>query len=246
MSRKFNAILGLGALAAFGFASSAFAGVNCPASPVGPWSSQSALGGSVAIVEGGYDSTNCRMDAAITTNGPGVNAFVRDNTPGQDGSESRYRAQFLINADNLTGLNSIQSAKIFGATANTPYLNHSDVIRLTLFGNLQGTQKVLGILTVCEGQSNNQCAATAQLSAGVNRIEIDWNKDASNVRVWINAANENDPPVATINANNAGWSGVDYATLGLANASPSYRSAQLNKAVGFDEFDSRRQTFIGQ
>jgi len=47
MSRKFNAILGLGALAAFGFASSAFA--QCPTGPVPPWSSQSALGGRVAI-----------------------------------------------------------------------------------------------------------------------------------------------------------------------------------------------------
>ena len=44
MSRKFNALLGLGALA---FASSAFA--QCPSSPVPPWSSQSTLGGAVDL-----------------------------------------------------------------------------------------------------------------------------------------------------------------------------------------------------
>lgn len=237
MSRKFNALLGLGALA---FASSAFA--QCPSSPVPPWSSQSVLGGTVAIVAGGYDGTSCRMNAQITVNGPGVNAFVRDNTPA---NEPRYRAQFLINVDTLTGLNSIQSAKIFGASTDAAHLALSDVVRLSVFGNLAGTSKVLGIFAVCEGQTGNQCSATTALAAGVNRIEIDWQKSATgSLRVWVNNSNEASPTV-TLNGNNNGWGGVDFATLGLANASPSFRANQLNRAVGFDEFDSRRQTFIG-
>jgi hypothetical protein len=240
MSRKFNAILGLGALAAFGFASSAFA--QCPTGPVPPWTSQSALGGAVAIVAGGFDGTSCRMDSTITTNGPGVNAFVRDNTPA---TEPRYRAQFIINVDSLTGLNSIQSSKIFGATSDTAHLSLTDIVRMSVFGNLQGTSKVLGILTVCEGAAGNQCAATTALAAGENRVEIDWNQADGTLDVWVNSGVEATPTV-TLTGNSSNWAGVDYATLGLSSPSPSFRTAHLNRAVGFDEFDSRRTSFIGE
>src|SRR5690606_27503443 len=141
MSRKFNAILGLGALAAFGFASSAFA--QCPASPVPPWSSQSALGGTVAIVSGGYDGTSCRMDATLTSSLTTASAFVRDDTPSD---EARYRAQFLINADNLTGQTLTQSVKVFGASTEAPASGLGDVVRLTISGNVAGTQKNLNII----------------------------------------------------------------------------------------------------
>lgn len=237
MSRSLNAVL---ALAALGFASTSFA--QCPASAVPPWSSQSALGGSVAIVAGGFDGTACRMNSTITVNGPGVSAFVRDNTPA---GEARYRAQFFINGDTLTGLNSIQSSKIFGANTDTPFGGVSDVVRLSIFGNLAGTSKVLGILTACEGQPGSQCSATTPLIAGTNRIEIDWQKGATgSLRVWVNSTTEGTPTL-TLNGNSASWGGVDFATLGLSSPSPQFRSAQINRAVGFDEFDSRRQTFIG-
>src|SRR5690554_3012393 len=111
MSRKINKVLGLGAIAAFGFASSAFA--QCPDGPVPPWSSQSALGGTVAIEEGGFLGTSCRLDAAIAQDLPASAAFVRDNTPVDEG---RYRAQFVINVEEVAGLNTIQSVKIFGAS----------------------------------------------------------------------------------------------------------------------------------
>ena len=237
MSRKFNALLGLGALA---FASSAFA--QCPSSPVPPWSSQSVLGGTVAIVAGGYDGTSCRMASTITGNIGGASAFVRDNTPA---SEPRYRAQFLINLDTLTGQNTIQSVKVFGASTDAPFGGQSEVVRLTVVGNVAGTAKTLGVFTVCEGQPSNLCSASAPLTAGTNRIEIDWQKGPTgSLRVWVNNTNEG-APTATINGNSNSWGGVDFATLGLAAGSAAFRAAQLNRAVGFDEFDSRRQTFIG-
>lgn len=237
MSRKFNALLGLGALA---FASSAFA--QCPSSPVPPWSSQSALGGSVAIVAGGMGGTSCRMDAALTNNVGGANAFVRDNTPAD---EPRYRAQFLINADALTGLNSIQSVKVFGATTETPADGVAEIVRLGLFGNVAGTTKSLAVVTYCQGQPGNICSGSVPLAAGDNQVEIDWQRSASGtLRVWVNNGNEASPDL-TLSGNNAASGGVDFSTLGLAAGSPVFRANQLNRAVRFDEFDSRRQTFIG-
>lgn len=240
MSRKFNAILGLGALAAFGFASSAFA--QCPASPVPPWSSQSTLGGSVTIVSGGFDGTACRMDSALTSNIGGASAFVRDNTPAD---EPRYRAQFIVDVDNLTGLNTIQTVKIFSASTENPADGIAEVVRLGLFGNISGTTKSLSVLTYCQGQSGNLCSASAPLAAGENRIEIDWVKGSpGHLRVWVNNTNEASPTL-DIPANNAASGGIDYAVLGLSAGSAAFRSSQLSRAVKFDEFDSRRQTFIG-
>ena len=38
---------------------------------------------------------------------------------------------------------------------------------------------------------------------------------------------------------------VDTAFLGLATATPDYLTAFTGTTVGFDQFDSRRSTFIG-
>jgi hypothetical protein len=237
MTRSLNAVL---ALAALGFASTSFA--QCPASAVPPWSAQSTLGGSLAIVAGGFDGTACRLSSTITLNGPGVNAFVRDNTPA---GESRYRAQFWINADTLTGINSAQAVKIFGATTETPANGVADVVRLSLTGNLAGSTKILGVFTACDGQPGFICSASVPLAAGANRIEIDWQKGATgSLRVWVNNTTEG-TPTSTLNGNSAAWGGVDFAVLGLSAPSVGFRTNQLNRAVGFDEFDSRRQTFIG-
>lgn len=241
MSRKFNAMLGLGALAAFGFASSAFA--QCPSSPVPPWSSTSVLGGAVAIVSGGYDGTSCRMNSSLTVNGPGVSAFVRDDTPD---SEPRYRAQFIVNLDNLSGLNTIQSARLFSANTGSAHLGRAEIVRLGVVGNITGTARLLNIQTVCEGAASNLCTANHTLPAsGEVRIEIDWTAAASGgLKVWVNNTNEASPDV-TLSGNSAGWTGVDFATLGLAAPSAGFRTSFLNTTVGFDEFDSRRSTFIG-
>ncbi len=239
MSRKINKILGLGAIAAFGFASSAFA--QCPTGPVPPWSSQSALGGAVAIVSGGFDGTSCRLNSSITANIGGAAAFVRDDTPAD---EPTYRAQFLINVDALTGLSAIQSAKVFGATTTAPFGGVGDVVRIGIQGNFSGTA-TLGVRTACEGQPGNVCSATSPLTAGVNRVEIAYAKGGNpSLRVWVNNTTEGSHTLA-LNGNNNSWGGVDFATLGLAAPSPGFRTGQANRTVGFDEFDSRRTTFIG-
>lgn len=240
MSRKFNAILGLGALAAFGFASSAFA--QCPTGPVPPWSSQSALGGTVAISAGGFDGTSCKMDATLTQNLPGINAFVRDNTPA---TEPRYRAQFIINVDTLTGINSIQSVKVFGATTETAYLAITDIVRMSVTGNVAGTQKILGVFTVCEGAAGNISSASVPLLAGPNVVEFDWqNGAAGTLDIWVNNPTEG-TPTQSLACDSEGWAGVDFSTLGLAAPSPGFRANQLNRTVSLDEFDSRRTSFIG-
>jgi hypothetical protein len=136
--------------------------------------------------------------------------------------------------------------KIFAATTDTAVSGVSELVRLNLFGNLAGTQKLLGIVTACTGQPSNICSDTVPLAAGNNTVEIDWNKTAGYLKVWVNH-NTEAAFDKNITANNAAWSGVDFAVLGLSSASAGFRSPTvgLNKIVSFDRFDSRRQTFIG-
>jgi hypothetical protein len=232
-------------LAGLGFGASAFAA--CPTNllktdaPAGAWDAKATLGGALVISAGGFNTTSCKLDSSITVNGPGVSAFVRDNTPT---AEPHYRLRFFVNADALTGLNSIQSAKIFSANTDTPFLSISEAVKLSVFGNLAGTAKTLGVSIASQGAPSNLFTDSIPLAPGVNSIQIDWVKGASaTVKVWVNSTTEASPTKTYPALNTNGWV-VDYATLGLSTPSPNFRASHLNQIVSFDEFDSRRTSFI--
>lgn len=241
------AVLGLAGL---GFGSSAFAvcptGIAKADSPAGAWDQKSTLGGSLAISDGGYNSTACKLDAKLTSNVGGGSATVRDNTPT---AEPHYRFRFFVNADTLTGQNSGQGVKIFSANTDTPYLGISEALKLTVFGNLAGNARSVGLVVSCDGSPSNQQSINTSLPAGTNSIQVEWVKGTSAaVKIWVNSTTEGTPS-NTITCNTNGWS-VDYVAMGLANAAPGFRNgisgapAQINKIVSFDEFDSRRSSFI--
>lgn len=244
--------LAVAGLVGFAFAGSAMA--QCPALP-GAWSGQSATGGSLATSTPGFSGTNCKLDAQITANLGSASAFVRDDTPA---GEERYRAQFLINVDALASLNSSQPVRVFAAITDAPSGGVSEVVKLTVFGNAAGTSKSLGILvaasnpTAIGGFVSSSVPLTGG-TAGVHRVEIDWSKGSGlagdgsgsgGVKVWVNNTTEGTPS-QTVSATNTAWGGVDSAALGLAQASPAFRTVQANRIVSFDQFDSRRSTFIG-
>jgi hypothetical protein len=246
---KANVMMKTLSLAVLGLVGMSFAGASMaqgpgcptnPAAPDGPWTSKSVLGGAIAITTPGLGSTTCKLDASITSTAFG-SAFVRDNTPA---AETRYRAAFLVDVDALTGLNSIQSVRLLSVNTDTPYLGITEALRVSVSGNLAGTAKVLGIVAGCEGQPSNLCSNTVALPAtGTQKVQIEWVKGAAGVvRVWLNNNTEASPNLV-LNGNTNGWV-VDYTTLGLSNPSPNFRTVQTNRVVKFDEFDSRRTTFI--
>ena len=239
--------LSLAVLGLTGFAFAGAAMAQCPASLTPPWSAVQSAGGAVSSAAPGYSSTACKLNASITGNLGSASAFVRDDTPA---AEQRYRAQFLINVDTLTGQTSSQSVRVFAALTDAPAAGVTELVKLTVFGNVAGTSKTLGILTACNtGGVGGVCATGVPLTggaAGVHRVEIDWTKGATGgVKVWLNNTVEATPS-STLAVNNTNWTGgVDSAALGLTQAAPGYRTAHLNKVIYFDQFDSRRQTFIG-
>jgi len=238
-------VLSIALVGLCGYAGSAMAA--CPAGPDtangGAWTAVSVVGGSASVQAGGLDGSECRMDAAVTANLGSATAFVRDDSPS---NEPRYRAQFMINADALTTQNTAQPVRVFAATTDTPANGVPEVVRLTIYGNAAGTSRILGVATACASAATHICSTTVPLAAsGVNTVEIDWSRAATGyLKVWVNNGTEADAD-ANLSVDNSAWGGVDSAALGLYGASTAYRAAQLNHAVQFDRFDSRRQTFIG-
>ncbi len=167
-------------------------------------------------------------------------ATVRDDSPS---NEPRYRAQFLIDANNLVGLGPFSGVQIFSAQSTASYLNKRNIVALSVSG---GTSMTLNIQTVNQGGSNNLSTTSTPLTAGMNRIEIDWQAGASgSLNVWVNNTTEGSPTKTLTGLNNAGWVGVNRAVLGLSGTNNLFRTNNAGQVVSFDQFDSRRSTFIG-
>jgi hypothetical protein len=240
------AVLGLVGFAAAG---SAMAG-TCPASLTPPWSATNIGGGASAAssVAGGYDGTACRLQSALGNSGA-ARAQVRDDTPA---NEARYRAQFLFDASGLSGAGGTNQTDIFLANSAAQFNGLLRLVRMQYGGSGAGTKRLF-ITAACNNGTTNTCIGQIDLpdQAGANRIEIDLTVGASgSLRYWVtplSTVTTDGAPTGTITltGGNAGWVGVDTTFVGLASPSSAFRAANTGSPAYFDQFDSRRQTFIG-
>jgi hypothetical protein len=226
-------VLALALLGLAGYAGSAAAG--CPASPVPPWTAVSALGGTAVIASPGYATTPCRLDSALTGDASSF-ATVEDDTPT---AEPRYRAQFIINADNLTSLGLTDAAFIFNANSGT-----GPQVSLSIVGDGAGGHLVSYVVPDSSAGGGSDVGSLA-LVAGENRVEFDLDSTGTpHFSIWVNNNVEASPDFTTTTFNNGGAT-IETAFMGLAGGTPSYFASSSGVAVGFDQFDSRRTTFIG-
>jgi hypothetical protein len=236
-------------LVGFGAAGAAMA--QCPASLVPPWSATFIGGGTSAAssVTGGYDGTSCKLSSALGNSGT-ARAQVRDDTPA---SETRYRAQFIIDPTGLSGAGGTNQANVFLANAPTIFNGVLPLVRMQFTGSGAGTKR-LNILAACNNGGTNICIGQVNLpvQAGPNRIEIDLQVGAGGtLRYWASdlatVTSDGSPTGSvTLTGGNAGWVGVDTVFLGLASPTSAFRTANTGSVAFFDQFDSRRQTFIGK
>jgi hypothetical protein len=231
-------VLALALLGLAGYAGSAAAG--CPSSPVPPWSAVDALGGTATIVSPGYAGTACHLASALTGDATAF-ATVEDDTPS---AEPRYRAQFIINPATLVNLGVVAAVDIFTVSSAA---GGATPIALSIVGD--GTGGVLVSYNVADSvAAGGADVGSFALTAGENHVEFDLDNgsvDATpHFSIWVNNSVEASPNFTTTTFNNGG-AVVDTAFLGLAGATPAYLSAFNGTAVGFDQFDSRRTTFIG-
>jgi hypothetical protein len=245
--------LSLAVLGLVGFGAAGAAMAQCPASLSPPWSAvlQTGAGSTASSVAGGFDSTACKLQAAIgqNTNANGK-AAVLDQTPA---NETRYRAQFIIDASGI-GLNQSNRAAIafnvIGGTAAPG--GTSNMLQVFLRGN--GTGNALRFLVGDTAQASFYRTIDVALpnQAGANRVEVDLTvaNGTGSLRYWVTDAatstTDGAPTGTSTNLANSGWTGVDQITLGLGGASGAWRANFTSTSfVFFDQFDSRRQTFIG-
>jgi hypothetical protein len=229
-------VLALALLGLAGYAGSAVAG-GCPASPVPPWTAAPALGGTVVIASGGLDGSPCRMDSALIGDSSSF-ATVEDDTPS---AEPRYRASFIINADNVSSMSATTASFVFtasGASGRSP-------VALSIVGD--GAGNVYLSYFVVNGTT--VLGGSKQLTAGPNHVEFDYdngnspNSAGPHFSLWINSNTEGSPTFTTAIANTTAV--VETAFLGLAGATGDWGVTFNGTTVGFDTFDSRRSTFIG-
>lgn len=253
---KANVMMKTLSLAVLGLAGMGFAGgamAACPASaaiPVGAWSGSASFSGGVqSITTPGLASSECTLSVSFNAGAGGTAAsVVRDDTPN---NETRYRARYKADFNALTGFSGVQGVQLFTANSAAAFPAAGGSTQTVRLGLIPGgaTGKQVSIIAACNVPAQGyQCTAVAPLAAtGENNIEIEVVFGATGtgkVNYWINNGTAG-TPTGTINVDNAGWVGVDQVFMGLSNGTSSFRTNQATKQVKFDEFDSRRQTFIG-
>lgn len=242
------AVLGLAGMA---FAGSALA--DCPAGSNDPganWSGRATTGSGVLGLEApGMKATACKMASNFSTTSGLSAAAVIDNTPA---NETRYRFRFYVNADAITPFSGLQSVQLFTANAQNPFPavgGTASILRAVMTPGPGGVRRVSFVAgTNDPGNSNVLTTPPTALVAGENWVEGEILIGAAGTgkfNFWVNS-NVAGTPTGSINLDNVGWVGVDTAILGMAAGNATFRTAQINKKIYFDEFDSRRQTFIGQ
>jgi hypothetical protein len=263
------AVLGL---AGIGMAGSAFAAcptvttntANSTPGGGGAWSSQTVGGGGfLDVTAGGLNATGCKLSvnigAAPVAN---VKAFVSDFSPA---NESHYRARWYFDISGLTLTLANFQTEMFNAFADTaPGSFNTDEIKVFIIG---GGTPALRFKIADAGQASGFKTITQTLPApGANPghfyVEIDITQgagsssvvacnhlDAGCFRYWVTAegtASSDGTPTGTYSASNAGWSGITQGNLGLYGTSSNFRTNNLSANLAVDEFDSRRETFVGE
>lgn len=243
-------VLSLAVVGLFGFAGATMAA--CPAGPTtaegGAWTSKAALGGGVvAVATPGLASTECLLQSSLGAS-LSSSASVRYN---HAASEPSYRFQFLVDTNALSAFGTTDNVVVFQGPATTAANGFNRLLRVSLVAGPAGAKRVR-FLAQCNtgGFVCGQTFAT-DLVAGVNRIEGKLTVGAGaagQLTYWVNAAAGTTEPAASgtiANLDNAAWGGVSAASLGLTAPSANFKNAHAGQVVGFDQFDSRRQTYIG-
>jgi hypothetical protein len=250
-------VLSLAMVGMFGYAGAAMA--TCPTGPDqasgGAWSSKNvASDATMAITSPGMAGTDCKLDVSINTGAlSNTRAIVVDDSPN---NEARYRARFYFSTAALTGLTSSnEQVKIFNASStDSPAGVSTSEVTISLLGS--GSGPALRMLIADASQTSSFRTVTAVLPSSATKtyyVEFDLTQGAAtpanNFRYWVSdaaSATSDSSPTGTATVDTTGWSGVKTVNLGIFSTTPNFRSSVASQVFSLDQFDSRRQTFIGQ
>ena len=230
----------------------------------GAWTSQLLTAdASLNIVSPGLDGTNCALALSIGASS-NSRSYVQDGSPQ---NEQRYRARFYFSPANLTGFTTSNQTVILSRTNDTsgPAQFTSDELVVRLAGGSPASVRFFvsdanspsgatQVSVPLPTSASNSYRIEFDLQIGSGTTNTSHGCDATPatggcLRAWVTdaaTASSDTAPDVSATINNAGWSGAKTAFLGLSSGSANFRSLQATKVLTFDEFDSRRQTFIGK
>jgi len=236
----------------------------------GAWTSQFISNdAALSIVSPGLNGTACKLGVAVGA-ASNTRVFVEDDSPT---NEQRYRARFYVGLANLPtfGGATNQTGIVFRLNdATAPGSFSSDELVVRLVGGLNGGSPTVRFFLADANNTANglrQVVGTVPASAtNTWRIEFDLQHGGAATstaggcttmpvsggcfRYWISDADAasglDSAPDGSQTINNAGWSGANTAFLGLTTATNAFRANHVGTVIFLDEFDSRRQTFIGK
>jgi len=238
----------------------------------GAWSSQLIGGGAGMDIDStsGLDGTACALKVSLGSASNSV-ALVKDNSPN---NEQRIRVRFYLDLNALvTGGFAVsnQAAVIHRMTdTSAPFSSDQLVVRVTggatptvrfAVSDLNPASHVTQVSIPLPSSANNQyrveydmqigsgsttsVPGLPALPAGCTAMPAAGN---GCIRMWVTAAgtaSSDTAPDASITFNDTGWSGAKTSSLGMQSGSPAYRTNHAGTVLRLDEYDSRRQTFIG-
>ena len=230
--------LALGSFQAF-----AGGGGSCAQSNLTAWTSTNNALDKLQVTAGSaMAGTDCGLSVEVVNQNGGQASrhFVQDSSPDL---ETRYRAAVCIDPNSLplpsSGPN--RRVKFLQVQCAGGNCESGDVMQFKLQND--GTGYQLDLWVRDKNISTYRNRHFIDIADGPTRVEFDLNLAASSLKVWVNPTAESDTPAVDLTGLDiAAWPVVTRARLGSMDKSSN---AGIGSTYYLDEFESRRQTFIG-
>lgn len=203
------------------------------ACPEPPFNETVELGGTATWLEG---DDGCALDVRIDANVRGSAAMAhvrrRDQAPLM---ELAFRADLSA----LTGLNAVQVFDLVHAVSAQPAgsgdQRTATVFALSVFGNIAGTSRNLGVSAPCPGQPGGQCTLSVPLPVRPEiTLRLEEGAGTGSLRLWVDTPTS-DAPTAVLNGlDTVALGGIERLALGLGNPSTGFLAGQATRTVRFD------------
>jgi hypothetical protein len=196
-------------------------------------------------------STTCGLEVAAKA--AHNKNYVQDLTPS---GELRYRARFLINPNGIvlptSGFNRKVKVHMPQCTAAAPPCDFNGIVQIKLAATVAQGYVLDSFVADANGGDGTKRFRVDIPDTGNTAIEYDVDLTAGTFKLWVNATSEADPVADNVNDGQPiNYTGLDFTNKmgGVNRARIGFMNAPVNVPVDtpiyLDEFESRRQTFIG-
>ncbi len=229
------------------FGSAALADSQCFLANTDAWTSVNNPAGLLDVTAGaamGTSACGLVVTTAAQPGGQSTKHFVQDSSPVD---EPRYRAAFCLDPNSITlntaGANRRVKFNNVQCLAANPDCANSDILQMKLENDAVDGLRIDMFIRDSNVGGSNKNRNFINLPDAPVRIEYDMDLAAGTFKLWLDATSEADVPALDLSGlDMAAWTGVDRVRLGSQDRSGN---VPVGQDFFFDEFESRRQTFIG-